>query len=72
MSRCLPGRGSGKNFHGVLKHHVQKPELIKKDIYNKTTAYRSLLMEHGREVRLDHWPHCKGEKKSVDTSQVLC
>lgn len=35
MSRCLPGGGSGKNFHGILKHHVQKPELIKRKFINR-------------------------------------
>ena len=35
MSRCLPGESSGKNFHDVLKHHVQKPELIKRKFINR-------------------------------------
>lgn len=49
---------------------MQKPRISKKDIYNQGTARRSVLLEHGREGRLDQGPHHERENKVIVLTQA--
>lgn len=42
---------------------MQKPAVSSEDTYNQGTARRSVLLKHGREVRLDQGPRRERKNK---------